>query len=163
MTATFRTSKTLGSVDPGKPHVILVGLPGAGKSTVGMLLATKLVRTFLDFDLEIERREGMPVTQIFGERGEPGFRELERKIALPEDVPYAAVEAAIRDAVGETLAGLVLFDRYAGANLGSGIKSLAIGLILQDRYRTLTDQDADRSVALAVSALESGCKAKLRG
>lgn len=80
MTATFRTSKTLGSIDPGKPHVILVGLPGAGKSTVGMLLATKLARTFLDFDLEIERREGMPITQIFGERGEPGFRELERKL-----------------------------------------------------------------------------------
>lgn len=80
MTATFRTSKTLGSIDPGKPHLILVGLPGAGKSTVGMLLATKLARTFLDFDLEIERREGMPITQIFGERGEPGFRELERKL-----------------------------------------------------------------------------------
>lgn len=80
MTATFRTSKTLGSIDPGKPHIILVGLPGAGKSTIGMLLATKLAKTFLDFDLEIERREGMPVTQIFGERGEPGFRELERKL-----------------------------------------------------------------------------------
>ena len=80
MTATFRTSKTLGSIDPGKPHVILVGLPGAGKSTVGMLLANRLARTFLDFDLEIERREGMPITQIFGERGEPGFRELERKL-----------------------------------------------------------------------------------
>jgi shikimate kinase len=80
MTATFRTSKTIGSIDPAKPHVILVGLPGAGKSTVGLLLATKLARTFLDFDLEIERREGMPVTQIFGERGEPGFRELERKL-----------------------------------------------------------------------------------
>lgn len=80
MTATFRTSKTLGSIDPGKPHVILVGLPGAGKSTIGMLLATTLGRTFLDFDLEIERREGMPITQIFGERGEPGFRELERKL-----------------------------------------------------------------------------------
>lgn len=80
MTATFRTSKTLGSIDPGKPHIILVGLPGAGKSTVGMLLATQLAKTFLDFDLEIERREGMPITQIFGERGEPGFRELERKL-----------------------------------------------------------------------------------
>jgi phenylalanyl-tRNA synthetase beta chain len=82
---------------------------------------------------------------------------------LPEAVPYAAVEAAIRDAVGETLARVVLFDRYAGPNLGSGVKSLAIGLILQDRYRTLTDQDADRCTALAVSALESVCKAKLRG
>lgn len=80
MTATFRTSKTLGSIDPGKPHIVLVGLPGAGKSTVGMLLATRLAKTFLDFDLEIERREGMPIPQIFGERGEPGFRELERKL-----------------------------------------------------------------------------------
>lgn len=80
MTDTFRTSKTLGSVDPGRPHIVLVGLPGAGKSTVGQMLATKLGKTFLDFDLEIERREGMPITQIFGERGEAGFRELEKKL-----------------------------------------------------------------------------------
>ena len=80
MTDTFRTSKTLGSVDPGKPHIVLVGLPGAGKSTVGQLLATRLVKSFLDFDLEIERREGMPISQIFGERGEAGFRELEKKL-----------------------------------------------------------------------------------
>lgn len=77
---TFRTSKAIGAVDPGKPHHVLVGLPGAGKSTVGALLAERLGRTFLDFDAEIERREGMPISQIFGERGEAGFRELERKI-----------------------------------------------------------------------------------
>ncbi len=82
---------------------------------------------------------------------------------LPDDVPYARVETAIRDAIGGTLAEVILFDRYAGANLGSGLKSLAMGLILQDRYRTLTDQDADRCMALAVAALESGCNAKLRG
>jgi phenylalanyl-tRNA synthetase beta chain len=82
---------------------------------------------------------------------------------LPESVPYAQVETTIRDAVGETLGDIVLFDRYVGVNLGIGIKSLAMGLILQDRYRTLTDQDADRWVALVVAALESGCKAKLRG
>lgn len=82
---------------------------------------------------------------------------------LPEEVPYAQVENAVRAAVGETLTDVVLFDRYAGANLGSGVKSLAMGLILQDRYRTLTDPDADRCVALAVAALESGCKARLRG
>lgn len=80
MTASFRTSRTLGSIDPGKPHIVLVGLPGAGKSTVGLLLAEKLGKTFLDFDLEIERRQGMPITQIFGERGEAGFREMERKL-----------------------------------------------------------------------------------
>jgi shikimate kinase len=59
---------------------VIVGLPGAGKSTVGLKVAEKLGRTFLDFDAEIERREGMPITQIFGERGEGGFRELERKL-----------------------------------------------------------------------------------
>jgi shikimate kinase len=80
MTATFRTSQTIGSLDPAKPHIVLVGLPGAGKSTVGSMVATRLGRTFLDFDLEIERREGMPISQIFGERGEGGFRELERKL-----------------------------------------------------------------------------------
>jgi shikimate kinase len=80
MTATFRTSRTVGSLDPSKPHIVLVGLPGAGKSTVGAMLAERLGRTFLDFDLEIERREGMPLSQIFGERGEAGFRQLEQKL-----------------------------------------------------------------------------------
>jgi shikimate kinase len=80
MTATFRTSQTVSALDPSKPHVVLVGLPGAGKSTVGALVAQKMSRTFLDFDAEIERREGMPISQIFGERGEGGFRELERKL-----------------------------------------------------------------------------------
>jgi len=84
MTDTFRTSKTISSIDPGKPHIVLVGLPGAGKSTVGALLGEKLQRTFLDFDLEIERREGMPISQIFGEKGEAGFRQLEK--ALTEEL-----------------------------------------------------------------------------
>lgn len=80
MTATFRTSQTVSAIDPSKPHVVLVGLSGSGKTTVGPLVAQKLGRTFLDFDAEIERREGMPISQIFGERGEAGFRLLEKKI-----------------------------------------------------------------------------------
>ena len=67
-------------MDPSKPHIVLIGLPGSGKSTVGALLAAKLGRPFLDFDAEIERRQGMPISQIFGERGEPAFRELEREV-----------------------------------------------------------------------------------
>ena len=81
---TFRTSQPVSAVDPSLPHLILVGLPGAGKSTVGALLATALGRTFLDFDLEIERRQGVSIAAIFGERGEGFFRELER--SLTEEV-----------------------------------------------------------------------------
>jgi shikimate kinase len=80
MTDTFRTSKSIGAIDPSKPHHVLVGLPGSGKSTIGAMVAAKLGRTFLDFDVEIERREGMPISQIFGERGEGAFRQLERKL-----------------------------------------------------------------------------------
>jgi shikimate kinase len=82
--ATFRTSQPVSAADPSKPHLILVGLPGAGKSTVGALLASELGRTFLDFDVEIERRQGVTIAAIFGERGEGFFRELER--GLTEEV-----------------------------------------------------------------------------
>ena len=80
MTATFRTSQPVSPIDATKPHVVLVGLPGAGKTAVGEALAQQLGRPFLDLDREIERREGMPITQIFAERGEPHFRQLETRV-----------------------------------------------------------------------------------
>jgi shikimate kinase len=82
MTATFRTSQIVSDIDPGKPHLILVGLPGAGKSVVGEALAQRLNRSFLDFDREIERREGSSIAEIFAVRGEPYFREQEIALTL---------------------------------------------------------------------------------
>jgi shikimate kinase len=58
-------------------HVVLVGLPGAGKSTVGRAVAKALGRPFLDFDVEIERRTGRSVARFFAEQGEAAFRALE--------------------------------------------------------------------------------------
>ncbi len=62
------------------PHIVLVGLPGAGKSTVGPLLAEALGARFVDIDHEIERRERMSVSEIFSTRGEAAFRAMERII-----------------------------------------------------------------------------------
>ena len=62
------------------PPIVLVGLPGSGKSTVGPLLAEQLGAAFLDLDQEIERRQRMPVSEIFASKGEEAFRGMERTL-----------------------------------------------------------------------------------
>jgi len=62
-----------------KRHVVLIGLPGSGKSTVGRLAAEQLRAGFVDIDAIVERREGRPIAMIFAEKGEAAFREMERK------------------------------------------------------------------------------------
>ena len=58
--------------------VWLVGMMGAGKSTVGPVLARRMGRRFVDLDAEIERLAGAPINQIFEREGEEGFRRRER-------------------------------------------------------------------------------------
>jgi shikimate kinase len=60
--------------------IVLVGFMGAGKTTVGHLLSTRLGVPFIDTDLVIEQRSGRPVRQIFAEDGEPAFRALEHEV-----------------------------------------------------------------------------------
>ena len=70
--------------DRREPHLILVGLPGVGKTTIGKAVARRLGRSFLDFDQEIERRAGMAVREIFRLKGEEHFRAME--FALSEEL-----------------------------------------------------------------------------
>ena len=113
-----------------------------------------------EFDLEPLTRRHLPEAGPLSK-----FPSIRRDIAvvLPEAVAFADVEMCLRDAVGEQLAQVFLFDRYVGANVPSGMKSIAIGLILQDLSRTLTDQDSDRCMGQAVAALGRGFGATLRG
>ena len=59
-------------------HVVLAGLPGAGKSSVGRLVAQTMNVELLDIDELIERREGSTIAEIIRDRGEPEFRRLEK-------------------------------------------------------------------------------------
>jgi shikimate kinase len=61
-------------------NIILVGMMGAGKTTVGRALARKLRFTFRDSDVEIERRCGVRIPVIFDIEGEPGFRAREAQV-----------------------------------------------------------------------------------
>jgi shikimate kinase len=64
----------------GQRSIVLVGMPGCGKSAVGRRLAPRLNLPFRDADEEIERAAGKPITDIFKDHGESYFREGERKV-----------------------------------------------------------------------------------
>ena len=72
-------------------HILLVGLPAAGKSTVGAGAADLLRAECVDIDAQITRRLGMPVAMIIGSLGEPRFRELEREAVAAALAEPAAV------------------------------------------------------------------------
>lgn len=61
-------------------NIVLVGMPGCGKSTVGKALAKRLSRPFFDADEEIVRRAGKPIPEIFQAEGEAGFRKIETEV-----------------------------------------------------------------------------------
>jgi shikimate kinase len=83
-------------------HLVLVGLMGAGKSTVGARCATALERPFVDTDRLVEVHAGMTVAEIFETQGEPAFRELERTVvgdvaASPEPLVIACGGGVVLD------------------------------------------------------------------
>ena len=66
--------------EPARPVAVLVGPPGAGKTTIGRKLARRLDVPFRDADHLIEEAEGRSIPEIFATDGEPHFREIEERI-----------------------------------------------------------------------------------
>ncbi len=60
--------------------IVLVGLPGSGKSTIGRQLAKRLQLPFIDMDHEIERRIGCSIREFFDREGESAFRDVEQEV-----------------------------------------------------------------------------------
>jgi shikimate kinase len=80
-------------------NLFLVGLPGAGKSTLGRQLARRLGKTFVDADTELERRLGVSIPTIFEIEGEASFRDREEatlaEIAARSDIVFATGGGAV--------------------------------------------------------------------
>ena len=74
------TDRIFREIFASKENIVLTGMPGSGKSTVGKTLASMLNRTFIDTDKEIVRRTGKEITEIFAERGESEFRRIEAEV-----------------------------------------------------------------------------------
>lgn len=133
--------------------IVLVGMRGAGKSTVGRLLADRLGRDFRDLDEEIERKDGRSIPRMFAEDGEPAFRERERE-ALRDALRTEGAVLALGGGALDDPDGLALVREraplavlltapagiLAGRVRGSGRPSLSgrppeeeIGELLRDR------------------------------
>jgi shikimate kinase/3-dehydroquinate synthase len=81
--------------------IVLVGFMGSGKTTIGRLLAARLGLPFIDTDSEIVGRTGISIKEIFEQRGEPGFREIELDVVLDALRGDDAVVALGGGAIGD--------------------------------------------------------------
>lgn len=108
-------------------RIVLSGFMGAGKTTVGRLVAEHLAMPFVDLDDEIERRSGRTIREIFAEDGEPTFRALERRL-LEETLERDPLVVAVG---GGTLVDPEVSDR---------VRSRAFVVWLHPSFATVVDR-----------------------
>jgi len=138
----------------------VVGWLGALSPSLQRILGLDSEAFAFEFDLDALLDRAVPRAE------EPSrFPSVRRDLALvvAGGLPFAELASCVRSAAGPLLRELVLFDQFVGADLPSGCKSLAIGLILQEPSRTLTDQDVAGVVDSVVGALQLRLGARLRG
>lgn len=112
-----------------KSNIVLIGMPGAGKSTVGVVLAKKVGMRFLDSDLVIQEQTGKKLSEIIEEQGIDGFLEVEGAV----NASLACENAII--ATG----GSVVYEENAMEHL----KSIGHVIYLQIPYEELEDRLGD--------------------
>jgi shikimate kinase len=134
------------------PKLILTGFMATGKSAVGPLVARRLSWRFMDSDAEIVRRAGKPIAELFSERGETHFRELERAVIkeLAESRSRCAQCKQLRPAVIATGGGALVDEANARA-----LKRAGIVILLSARAEIIAAR-ADRSRAVRPKLLEGG-------
>ncbi len=132
-------------------NVVLIGMPGSGKSTVGVLLAKALGYDFLDVDLVIQRREGALLQEIIDERGVEAFLDAEEEavcsVACGKSVVAPGGSAVCRERAALRLKALgpVVYLRVPLAELNSRIQNLSTRGIAMEPGQTLADVMARRA------------------
>lgn len=110
-------------------NIILIGMPGAGKSTVGVVLAKKLGFSFLDSDLLIQDREKMLLHEIITQKGLDGFNQIENEVNASIEVTNAVIATG----------GSVIY----GTKAMSHLKEIGTVVYLQLNYDELEERLGD--------------------
>lgn len=140
---------------------------GARIGWIGQLHPRLQRQLDLDADVIAFELDLLPLTT----RALPRAAELSRypsvrrdlAFVVAEDVSWKALSDTVTAAAGPLLRDVQVFDRYVGQGVESGQKSLAMGLILQDNSRTLTEGDVAQVMAAVVAAIDTAHGAKIRG
>ena len=110
-------------------NIILIGMPGCGKSTVGVVLAKALGMDFIDSDLLIQRREGKRLARIIEDMGDDGFRAVENEVNASIDVQGCVIATG----------GSVIYGQEAMAHL----RSIGTVVYLQLSYAQVEERLGD--------------------
>ena len=146
--------RVLSQIRKSTDNIVLIGMPGCGKSTIGRALAELTGRALLDIDERIEKKAGKEIPQLFYERGEEGFRELER-----EETAFAGAQSG---KIITTGGGVVKDDsNYASLHRNGRIYFLKRALSKLERSgRPLSEQeDLEAMYRLRLPQYERFCDA----
>lgn len=150
---------------PGTRHLVLIGLMGAGKTTIGRACAARLGRPFVDTDDLVEASTGQTVRELFNTIGEAAFRELERDAVAnacnsPEPLVIACGGGALLDPTNRrrlTEHGLVVWLRASPATLAARVQhETGTRPLLESRDALI---ELDRLTALRDPAYEAAAHA----
>ena len=108
-----------------KDNIILIGMPGCGKSTVGVVLAKSLAYRFVDSDLVIQERTGLLLCELIEEKGIEEFNRIENEINASLDCHRAVIATG----------GSVIYGREAMVHL----QSIGTVVYLKLSYETLCE------------------------
>jgi len=124
-------------MDP-ETNIVLIGMPGAGKSTLGVLLAKELSRSFLDTDICIQTREGRTLQSILETHGVPYFLRVEESHVLSLTCTGSVIATG----------GSVVYSPKAMAHLRRGGTVVLLDLSLPLLVQRIRDMDS-RGIAMA--------------
>jgi shikimate kinase len=148
-TRTIDTSLTPSILPAHLRRLVLTGFMGAGKSTIGRILAARLNWAFLDLDTHLEARTGSTIPELFARHGEPRFRRLESS-ALASALGLSSTVLALGGGTPEDLTNRLLLEQTPGT----------FTIFLDAPFPTLFDRCMLQDIARPV--LEDPLEAQLR-